>query len=87
MIYRLHKNFLKSYRRLPEKLKQAVKERIGLFCYDPFLQILNNHPLTGKYQGYRSINVTGDYRAIYRMISEDEAIFELLGSHSQLYDK
>jgi len=85
MQYHLHKSFVKAYRKLPDKLKKAVKERLALFCEDPFLQELNNHALSGKYQGYRSINITGDYRAIYKVISENEVIFVVLGTHSQLY--
>ncbi len=85
MKYHLHKSFVKAYRKLPDKLKKAVKEKLVLFCEDPFLQELNNHALTGKYQGYRSINITGDYRAVYKEIGKQEVIFVILGSHSQIY--
>ncbi len=53
MQYHLHKSFVKSYRKLPVKLKKIVKEKLILFCNNPFLQELNNHALTGKYQEYR----------------------------------
>ena len=85
MKYNLHKSFVKRYRKLPEKLKKAVKEKLTLFCDDQFLEELNNHALSGKYQEYRSINITGDYRAVYKVISEEEVIFIVLGTHSQLY--
>lgn len=85
MKYQLHKSFVKAYRKLPDKLKRSVKEKLSLFCEDPFLKELNNHALSGKYQGYRSINITGDYRAIYKVLSEEEVIFVVLGTHSQLY--
>lgn len=85
MEYRLHKSFVKAYRKLPDKLKKAVKEKLALFCKEPFLQELNNHALSGKYQGYRSINITGDYRAVYKEIGQGEVIFVILGSHSHLY--
>ena len=85
MKYDLHKSFIKAYRKLPMKLKKTVEEKLTLFCDDPFVQELNNHALSGKYQGHRSINITGDYRAIYKVISEEEVIFVVLGTHSQLY--
>lgn len=50
--------------------------------YDP---VLNNHLLKGKYQGYRSINITGDIRAVYKKISRDKAAFVTVGKHSRLY--
>ena len=85
MKYHLHKSFVKAYRKLPDKPKKVVKEKLALFCENPFLQELNNHALSGKYQGYRSINITGDYRAVYKKIRKQEVIFVILGSHSHLY--
>ncbi|GAI64559.1 unnamed protein product, partial [marine sediment metagenome] len=34
---------------------------------------------------YRSINITGDWRALYSKPDKDIIIFEALGIHSQLY--
>jgi addiction module RelE/StbE family toxin len=85
MKYQLHKNFVKSYRKFPKKLQLAVKDKLSLFRRQPFVQELNNHALSGKYEGYRSINITGDYRAIYKIISEKRVIFVVLGTHAKLY--
>jgi addiction module RelE/StbE family toxin len=52
---------------------------------DPFAKSLNNHALVGKYKGYRSINVTGDFRSIYWLQKSDVGIFVAIGMHSQLY--
>lgn len=81
----LHKSFVKAYRKLPDKLRKTVKEKLILFCEEPFLQELNNHALSGKYQGHKSINITGDYRAVYKEIGKQEIIFVILGTHSQIY--
>ncbi len=51
---------------------------------DPFNARLRNHPLLGKYNGYRSIDIRPDLRAVYKDYG-DEAIFVALGTHSQLY--
>lgn len=81
--------FKKQYKKTPKKIQEKVKERIGLFVQDPTNQVLNNHALTGKFQGYRSINITGDWRAIFSirldLKSKQEYYFELVGTHSQLY--
>jgi len=81
--------FRKQYKKAPTKIQEKVKERISLFVKDPTNQTLNNHALTGKFQGYRSINITGDWRAIYSvrtdLKSNQVCYFELVGTHSQLY--
>ena len=81
--------FDKSYRKADDTIKVAVEGRLRLFVQDPFYPQLNNHSLKGKYRNYRSINITGDWRALYtEQVSEDGKkiiIFELLGTHSMLY--
>ncbi len=84
MIIELHKAFKKQYEKLTVSQKRKFKERRNIFLQDEFNPILNNHALKGKYQGYRSINVTGDIRVIYINSSED-VVFVKIGSHSRLY--
>lgn len=89
MLINYGRRFVKQYDKADLKIKEAFKNRVKLFRENPFSPLLNNHALTGQYSDYRSINITGDWRAIYSEI-EDEAgektiIFELLGTHSQLY--
>ena len=84
MKIQLHKDFEKQYQKLRTNEKRKFKERRDLFMQDQFNPILNNHSLKGKYLGYRSINITGDLRAIY--IEEGEiVIFVAIDSHSNLY--
>ena len=85
MIIGFHKKFIKGYRRLSPKLQEAVDDKIRLFSADPMNETLNNHALTAEYECYRSINITGDYRALYRMVSKNEAVFVLIGTHAQIY--
>lgn len=79
-----NKNFEKDYKKLPKNIQGQFKERILLFQKDQYDPILNNHSLRGKYLGCRSINVTGDVRAIF-MKSGDKVVFMAIGSHSKLY--
>lgn len=78
------KQFLRQYTKLPQKIRQKADERIMLWQSDPLNSQLRDHQLKGKYKQYRSIDVTGDYRALY-LSQEDKAIFDKIGTHSQLY--
>lgn len=80
-----HGRFKKRYKKLRISEHTRVKERLRLFKRDPFDPLLNNHPLQGKYQGCRSINISGDLRAIYRELNTNSAYFVEPGTHTQLY--
>jgi len=86
MQYFVSKSFEKQFKKLPKKLKQKAIERLQLFVSDPMDYRLDNHPLTGECAGHRSIDVTGDMRAIYKKVDERVARFVAIGSHSELYE-
>ncbi len=86
MNIRLHKKFIKGYNKLTNSQKKKFKERRNLFLQDEFNPVLNNHALIGKYKGYRSINVGGDLRAIFKQ-EQDKVLFTIIGSHSKLYSR
>ena len=82
------KEFIKHFNKAPAKIRLAFVNRLELFEQDPFNPVLNNHALLGKYADTRSINTTGDWRAIFRLFDDYEAVsFETIGTHSQLYKK
>ena len=80
----LHSKFYKDYVKLSPKLQKKFKERRDLFFFDEFNSVLNNHALKGKWSGYRSINITGDIRAVFKRES-DSALFVAIDNHSNLY--
>ena len=80
-----HRDFEKDYCKLDKKKRKRWLQRLEIFMANPFSVELNNHPLHGIYDGYRSINISGDLRAIYKLVSEDMAEFIALDTHSQLY--
>ena len=84
MKIRFNRVFKKHYKALPAHIQLRVDNRLELFIQDPKHRLLNLHPLKGKFQGYYSINITGDMRAIYKIDAED-ILFVLLGTHSQIY--
>ena len=79
-----HKDFKKKYYKLSPKIVENLDDRLRLFSKDEFNPLLNNHALKGKWLGYRSINVTGDIRAIFKR-EADSAFFVAIDSHSNLY--
>lgn len=82
------KTFTKQLKKAPLKIKIAFRKRLELFIKEPLHPLLRNHPLTGRLSGYRSINVTGDWRALYREMEDENnkiVIFVILGTHNQLY--
>jgi addiction module RelE/StbE family toxin len=80
-----HKRFEKAAQKLPTKVKQKMVERISLFTNDPLNRQLRNHALNTPYKGSYSIDINGDYRAIYELVDNDTALFTHIGTHSQLY--
>ncbi|MBZ1356621.1 MAG: type II toxin-antitoxin system mRNA interferase toxin, RelE/StbE family [Candidatus Nealsonbacteria bacterium] len=85
MKIQFHKNFEKQYKRLRKREQRKTQERLELFLENPFDPRLNNHSLKGKYVDYRSINISGDLRAIYKFLSEEECVFVVIDNHSNLY--
>jgi addiction module RelE/StbE family toxin len=80
-----HKRFDKMAGKLTPKLKTQMVNRITLFTKDPLNPSLRNHALNTPYKGSYSINITGDYRAIYYLVNDQTAMFTHIGTHSQLY--
>jgi addiction module RelE/StbE family toxin len=85
MEVRFSRQFVKQYNRAPVRIRQAFNNRLKIFFMNPYAFSLNNHQLLGKLKGLRSINVTGDWRALYSRQDGVLIVFEVLGTHSQLY--
>ncbi len=81
-----NKNFKKQFLKLPAKTKIKFAERINILLEDPQSCILSNHKLKSEYNGYFSINITGDIRAIYKVIENEVYYFIAIGTHSELYE-
>ena len=82
------KRFKKSRQKLDDFVLGKMKETLQLFIQEPTNAKLKNHELSGQLKGIRSINVTGDWRILFRELSAGKyELVELLqiGKHSQLY--
>lgn len=80
------KKFIKEFKKCPDHVKQAFKQRLQIFINDEYNPILNNHCLIGELKDRRSINVNGDWRAIFQQRDSGEIVyFVAIGTHSKLY--
>jgi len=86
MKIKFSKKFSKQYDKLSEKIKKVFHDRLVVFMKNKNDPILNNHKLKGTLKGFSSINITGDYRAIFQELENGSLIFFLMiGTHSELY--
>lgn len=88
MTIRYTGNFLKKLKKADVRIRKAFKKRLLIFRKNPNDSQLDNHPLQREYQGYNSIDITADYRAIYKEVvrADDTNIyFTSFGTHEELY--
>lgn len=80
--------FFDRLKKVDVRIKRKVREQIRIFSKNPNNPQLRNHSLKKEHKGYRSIDITEDYRALYKEVdkgNEKIAYFILLGTHSELY--
>jgi len=80
-----HRKFDKAFKHLSAKQKEKFYKQIEIFSQNKSDKRLNNHSLTGKYLGYRSMNVTSDLRVFFEEINSETIKLVNIGTHSQLY--
>jgi addiction module RelE/StbE family toxin len=80
------KKFIKEFKKCPAEIRENFKLRLKIFIDNQHHPLLNNHPLHGELKGCHSINITGDWRAIFEELDEGRIVyFVAIGTHSQLY--
>ena len=90
MKVRYSPDFYRKYKKADVRIQNRVDEKIEVFLKDPYDLQLDNHTLKRQWKGYRSIDITSDWRAIYKETQigdESVAYFVVLGTHDQLYRK
>lgn len=85
MHFERHNVFRRQYKKLSADLRNKVGERLALLESDERHPLLNNHKLGPPFGGYRSINITGDYRLVYKKLDEGAYFLRAIGTHHQLY--
>ncbi|HSW89072.1 MAG TPA: type II toxin-antitoxin system mRNA interferase toxin, RelE/StbE family [Candidatus Saccharimonadales bacterium] len=82
-------DFIKQLKKTNVQIRKNFIKQIYIFQRNPNDPILRNHELRGEWKGYRSINVTEDWRALYEEIHQGEEIiayFSFIGTHKDLYN-
>jgi len=79
------KQFTKRFKKLPKHFHRTFEERLFLFEQNRKRHVLHDHALSGEWAGHRSINIIGNYRAIYKEVEVDVFKFVTIGTHSELY--
>ncbi len=77
--------FERQVKKLSKKLREKLKERLNMLVINGFNPILNDHDLGPPYESFRSINITGDYRLVYKHIEKGVYYLRAVGTHHQLY--
>jgi len=80
--------FEKQLRECTREVQIAFQDALDIFLENPTDSTLRDHQLERKLAEYRSINVTRDYRALYKKKTEGKRKiikFYMIGTHYQLY--
>lgn len=85
MHFARHTAFKRQYKKLSREMQNKVDERLALLVSDDRHPLLNDHKLGPPFEDYRSINITGDYRLVYKRIGSDTYFLRAVGTHHQLY--
>lgn len=81
--------FYKLYKKTDVRIRNAIDRKMKIFQNDHLNSELNNNVLRDEYEGFNSIDINNDYRAIYEVLqvgNEAIAYFFLLGTHKELYE-
>ena len=87
MEIRLSNRFKKHSRKTNDKIRKSLTQRLKLFEQNPNHPLLRNHALTGKFKNFRVLilQVIGELYIASTRKRKIIVVFELLGTHSQLY--
>ncbi len=80
--------FRRQYLKADKNIKTAFAHTLEMFLENTSHLSLRNHALRKKFTGYRSIDVTDDWRALFKVKeSKTQTVitFHILGTHQQLY--
>jgi mRNA interferase RelE/StbE len=71
---RIHREALKSYRKLDKELQTKIDEAVEKLRIDPWRRDLDVKKLHGEYKGYCRLRI-GEVRLIYVVDQENDLVF------------
>ncbi|MBI4067212.1 type II toxin-antitoxin system mRNA interferase toxin, RelE/StbE family [Candidatus Gottesmanbacteria bacterium] len=90
MKVRLAPELVKKLKKQDVRIRKNLKIAIDLFSINPQDSRLDNHELQREWEGFSSIDITSDWRAIfeYKKVGDEiVAYFVALGTHEELYQE
>jgi mRNA-degrading endonuclease YafQ of YafQ-DinJ toxin-antitoxin module len=82
-----HREFDRQFRKLDRSIREKFEARMQLLFEDETHPLLHKHFLHPPYQGFVSINITGDIRLVYKKLDAGTIFLRAIGTHHQLYGK
>ena len=76
--------FRKQFKKSPKKIQLKFEERFRMLVTDGRNPLLKLHILKGDRYPMKSMNVTGDYGALF-IVNKNTITFYEIGTHSELY--
>ncbi|MCX6703737.1 MAG: type II toxin-antitoxin system mRNA interferase toxin, RelE/StbE family [Candidatus Zambryskibacteria bacterium] len=81
----IKKSFKKNFKKLPQSVKESFQKRMMIFLRDEYDPLLRTHKLNPPWVGYKSIDITGDVRLIYKIEGGVCKLYRI-GTHAELYE-
>lgn len=64
-------DFLKSAKKLPQKIQDRLASKLELLGKNPFHQLLHSKSLSGQLAGFYSSRITRDWRVIFCFVGPE----------------
>ena len=90
MRVQLAPELIKKLKKQDVRLRKSFRLAIDLFSTNPNAPKLDNHELQQEWAGFKSIDITNEWRALYTEKKEGDEIaayFEEIGTHEELYGR
>ncbi|HEY3875954.1 MAG TPA: type II toxin-antitoxin system mRNA interferase toxin, RelE/StbE family [Candidatus Kapabacteria bacterium] len=67
------------------ELESLAREQMKLFGKSPFDPSLFSHKLSGKLKGKRAFRINYQYRIVFQITPDGNALFDHIGDHDEVY--
>ena len=79
------KQWAKYLKKLTEKEKEQLKDRLVIFKEDVFDRRLKTHHLKGNLKEYYAFSLSYSDRIVFKLLDNEEILFIEIGSHDFCY--
>ena len=79
------KQWLKYLKKLTDKEKEQLKDRLAIFREDAFDKRLKTHHLKGNLKEYYAFSISYSDRIVFKLLADEEILFIAIGNHDVCY--